>query len=165
MVGLEIHKDRVDALAKKLENKKGRFHPFQADVSKEEDILRAFKWTIDGLGPIHILVNNAGVATNTNLMQGDTQLWRKVLDVNVMGLSIATREAVKNMRENNVDGHIIHINSIFGHKIANFARLNMYGASKHAVTALTETLRNELNSVGSKIKITVCSCSVFFGRH
>lgn len=54
-----------------------------------------------------------------------------------------------------VDGHIVHINSISGHKILNIPYLSVYPASKHAVTALTETLRQELNSIGSKIKITV----------
>lgn len=128
----------------------------KADLSKEEEILKAFEWTKNNLGPIHILINNAGcVALTTNLTEGDTNLWKKVLDLNVLSLCIATREAVKSMRENQVDGHIIHINSECGHKVPNFPILNVYPASKFAVTALTETLRQELNSIGSKIKITV----------
>lgn len=125
-------------------------------MTKEEDILQAFEWTKKNLGPVHILVNNAGgAALTTNLFDGDTQHWKRVLDLNVLGLCIATREAVKNMRANNVDGHIIHINSVGGHKVPNIPNLNVYPASKFAVTALTETLRQELNSIGSKIKITV----------
>jgi len=61
------------------------------------------------------------------------------------------------MRANNIDGHIIHINSINGHIVPNFPGLSLYPASKHAVTALTETLRQELNQIGSKIKITSVS--------
>lgn len=105
---------------------------------------------------MHILINNAGGAgLSTNLIEGDTEVWKRVFDLNVLGLCIATREAVKNMKENNVDGHIIHINSIAGHKVLNVPNFNVYPASKFAVTALTETLRQELNSIGSKIKITV----------
>lgn len=67
------------------------------------------------------------------------------------------------MKENNIDGHIVHINSIAGHKVHNFPELNIYQASKYAVTALTETLRLEMNSLGLKIKITVGR--YFFSKH
>ncbi|KAF2890678.1 hypothetical protein ILUMI_15495 [Ignelater luminosus] len=96
----------------------------------------------------------------TNLTDGDSQLWKEIFDTDVLGLCIATREAVKDMRENKVAGHIIHINSVGGHYIPNLPNTNVYPASKHAVTALTETLRQELNSIGSKIKVTSVSPGV-----
>ncbi|RZC31771.1 adh short domain containing protein, partial [Asbolus verrucosus] len=58
---------------------------------------------------------------------------------------------------NNVDGHIIHINSVVGHVVPNFPGSNVHPASKHAVTALTETLRQELIHIQTKIKITSAS--------
>jgi NAD(P)-dependent dehydrogenase (short-subunit alcohol dehydrogenase family) len=73
----------------------------------------------------------------------------------LLGLCIATREAVKVMKVNKIDGHIIHINSVSGHGVPNVPGVNVYAASKHAVTALTETLRQEFNHPGLKIKITV----------
>jgi len=157
VVGIARRKERVEELAKKLQGKSGKLYAVKADVSKEDDILQAFKWVKDNLGPIHILVNNAGFSQDTTLIDGDTKKWRDVFETNVLGLCVATREAVKDMRANNVDGHIIHINSIGGHYVPNFPGLNVYPASKHAVTALTETLRQELNSVNSKIKITSIS--------
>ncbi|KAF5299369.1 hypothetical protein FQR65_LT09410 [Abscondita terminalis] len=132
-------------------------YAIKTDISKEEDIIKAFKWIKENLGPVHILINNAGIARVTNLHDGNTKFWKEVIDVNVMGLSIATREAVHDMRLNNVDGHIIHINSILGHKCPGFPSLNVLSASKFAVTALTETLRQELNAMGSKIKISSVS--------
>lgn len=57
------------------------------------------------------------------------------------------------MREKEIDGHVVHINSVLGHQAGK--AMNVYCGSKHAVTALTETLRQELNALGSKIKITV----------
>lgn len=93
----------------------------------------------------------------TNLTDGDTKIWKRTLDVNVLALCVATREAIKDMRANKVDGHIVHINAILGHYVPPFPQFNVYAASKHAVTALTEVLRHELNSSNSKIKITV-SC-------
>ncbi|RZC37570.1 adh short and/or KR domain containing protein, partial [Asbolus verrucosus] len=157
VAGLARRSERVEELAKKLQGKKGTLHAIKADMSKEEDILNAFKQVSEKLGPVHVLINNAGLLLKTNLVDGDTEKWKKILDTNVLGLCIATREAVKIMRANNIDGHIVHINSIGGHAVPNFPHCNVYPASKHAVTALTETLRQELNQLGSKIKITSVS--------
>jgi len=160
VVGIARRSERVEELSKKLAGKKGKLYAIKADLTKEEDILKAFKWVTDNLGPVNILVNNAGLGQNTNLVEGDTKKWRRVFDTNVLGLSIATREAVKIMRANNIDGHIIHINSILGHTVSNLPNTNVYPASKYAVTALTETLRQELNQIGTKIKITSISPGV-----
>ncbi|RZC36609.1 adh short and/or KR domain containing protein, partial [Asbolus verrucosus] len=159
VVGLARRSERVEELSKKLAGKPGKLHAVKADMTKEEDILKAFKWVADNLGPVHILINNAGIVQNTNLVDGDTEKWRKIFDTNVLGLCIATREAVKVMRANNIDGHVIHINSVTGHKVPS-PGVNVYAASKYAVTALTETLRQELNQVGTKIKVTSISPGV-----
>ncbi|KAF2890338.1 hypothetical protein ILUMI_15835 [Ignelater luminosus] len=160
VVGLARRKEKIDELAKTLKNKNGQLYSFKADVSKEQDILDAFRWVKENLGPVHILVNNAGFKRNTNLIDGDASMWKEIMDTNVLGLCISTREAIKDMRANNVDGHIVHINSVAGHMIPNRPQMSVYPASKHAVTALTETLRQELNSIGSKIKISSISPGV-----
>ncbi|KAJ3660778.1 hypothetical protein Zmor_005209 [Zophobas morio] len=157
VVGLARRVERVEELAKQLEGAKGKLHPLKADVTKEEDILAAFDWTSKNLGPVHILINNAGIVQQTTLVEGETEKWKKVFDTNVLGLCVATREAVKVMKANKIDGHIIHINSIAGHSAINIPGVNVYPASKHAVTALTETLRQELNHLGLKIRITSVS--------
>ncbi|KAJ8932620.1 hypothetical protein NQ314_014550 [Rhamnusium bicolor] len=130
VVALARRKDKLDQLAKKFVGKKG---------------------------PVHILINNAGTGSTGYLTDGESELWNKTVQLNVIGLSIATREAVKDMKANNVDGHIIHINSILGHQIPSIPGLNIYPATKYAVTALAETLRLELNSLKLKIKITSLS--------
>ncbi|KAF2894270.1 hypothetical protein ILUMI_11902, partial [Ignelater luminosus] len=157
VVGLARRKDKIEELAKNLSDKPGKLHSIATDVSKEKDITEAFDWIKNNLGPVHTLINNAGVTKGSTLIDGSTSLWKETLDVNVLGLCIATREALKNMRENHVDGHIIHINSIFGHHCSRMFNLNVYPASKHAVTALTESLRRELSFNNSKIKITSIS--------
>ncbi|KAJ8929473.1 hypothetical protein NQ314_017853 [Rhamnusium bicolor] len=150
--------DRLESLAKKLSGKKGKLFPIKTDMTKEEDILNAFKYVKGHLSPIHILINNAGIMpTNSFISDGDTKLWENIFKLNVIGLSIATREAVKDMMANNVQGHIIHINSVVGHQVLDFPGLSVYPASKYAVTALAETLRIELNSLKLKIKITSIS--------
>lgn len=148
-------KERIEELSEQLQGKRGKLYAHRTDITKEKDILKAFQWAKDSFGPIHILVNSAGIARVTSLIDGNYKFWKEIFDINVLGLCIVTREAVRDMRENNVDGHIIHINSVGGHSIPNIPHLSIYPPSKHAVTALTETLRRELNSIGSKIKISV----------
>uniref|UniRef100_A0A1Y1LM95 Dehydrogenase n=1 Tax=Photinus pyralis TaxID=7054 RepID=A0A1Y1LM95_PHOPY len=159
VVGLARRKELVEEIARKLQRgtNTGKLYAYKADVSKEEDILEAFRWITENVGPVHILVNNAGIMRPGGLLDGTSDGWKEIFDTNVLGLCVATREAIKIMRAHSIDGHVVHINSISGHTIEYFPNLNVYPASKFAVTALTETLRQELNSVGSKIKITSIS--------
>ncbi|GJQ81085.1 hypothetical protein Trydic_g9926, partial [Trypoxylus dichotomus] len=154
VVGVARRLERVEQLSEKLQGKKGKLYPLKADVTVEGDILAAFKWTKENLGPVHILVNNAGISKNTTLSEGDTESWKAVFETNVIGLCVATREAIKDMTENSTAGQIIHISSILGHYVAHVPKVNVYSASKFAVRALTETLRQELLTSGTKIRIS-----------
>lgn len=153
----------MQEIADNLKNASGQLYAVKCDMTKEEDILNAFKWTVENLGPVHVLVNNAGLGFVSSLHDGKTEHWKAILDTNLLGLSIATREAVRNMRANGIDGHIIHINSICGHFICSMEN-HMYYASKYAVTASTEVLRRELVKLGSKIRVTVKSFCSMNGR-
>ncbi|KAK5646991.1 hypothetical protein RI129_005455 [Pyrocoelia pectoralis] len=143
VAGLARRIGMMEHLAASLKGEKGELHAVHVDMTNEEDILKAFNYVTKNLGPIHVLVNNAGVARVAPLSCGKTAQWREI-------------EAVKNMAVNNVDGHIIHINSVVGHSLRNQERA-MYGASKFAVTSLTAALREELNQARSKTKITSIS--------
>nr|CAD7204856.1 unnamed protein product [Timema douglasi] len=160
VVGLARRVDKVEKLAAGLKSARGKLYAVKADVTKEEEILAAFDWIKKNLGGVDILINNAGVGTGEALSEIGRESWQ-VLDVNVKGLSIFTREALKSMKERGVnDGHIIHLNSIVGHSIPGATSATMYHASKHAVTVLTEGLRRELVQLGSKIKVTSVSPGV-----
>jgi len=156
VIGVARRKERLDKTAEELYSSKGKFFPFQGDVSKEEDIVNCFEWTKNNVGPVSVLVNNAGIFRSGSLWKGPSKIWKDTFDVNVMGLCIGTGEAIKQMKEHNIDGHIININSVAGHKVVP-GRTNVYSASKYAVTALSETLRLELAREGSKIKVTSLS--------
>ncbi|KAJ9585029.1 hypothetical protein L9F63_020639, partial [Diploptera punctata] len=158
VVGIARRVERVEQLAKSLKSEKGKLYALKCDVSKESEIIEAFHWIKKNLGGVDILVNNAAVAIQAPMINGQTEQWKAMLDTNVIGLSICTREALKIMKENGVDdGHIIHINSIAGHRLPPSNRSVMYHATKNAVTVLAEGLRRELIKNNSKIKITSVS--------
>nr|CAI5855749.1 unnamed protein product [Callosobruchus analis] len=157
VVGVARRKERLDELAKRIFGKKGNFYPMQGDVSKEEDILKVFTWTRENLGPLHVLVNNAGIVCKSGIQNGRTEDWLQTINVNVVGLCMATREALKDMTEHNVDGHIFNINSVVGHYTTGHPRLDIYTASKHAVTALTESMRKQMATQKLKIRFTSVS--------
>lgn len=139
----------------------GSLHAFKCDVTNETDIVSAFAWIDRALGGADILVNNAGLLqTGVNLVDaGNTAILKRILDTNVLGLVQCTREAFQSMRRRGVnDGHIVLINSICGHYvpvIPGCGPMNIYTASKHAVSAITEVLRQEFNMLQTRIKITV----------
>lgn len=114
-MGLARRKDRLESLANTLSGEKGQFYPFEADVTKEEDILRAIGWIKQNIGPVHILVNNAGIFKPMSFLDFKTEDAKSVFNVNVLSFCIAIREVLKIFKENDTNGHIININSIAGH--------------------------------------------------
>nr|CAD7574146.1 unnamed protein product [Timema californicum] len=155
VVGLARRAELVEELSTQLKGAPGKLHAFKGDASKEEDILAAFDWIKKNLGRIDVLVNNAAILHMLSLMDENTSQWRQMFDLNVLGLSICTREAFKLMKEKGVDdGHIIHINGVLGHTLGNLPGLIPYVTTKYAVTVLTEGLRRELVQLGSKIRVT-----------
>lgn len=142
-------------MANVLSGKKGEFYGFQADMSKEEDIIKAFEWIKENVGLVHVLVNNAGISRPVPLLDFKSEDANAILDVNVLSLTIATREAIKILKDNNISGHIININSITGHTVYDTPKLAMYTASKYAVTGLTEAMFLEVKRMNLDVKITV----------
>ncbi|XP_049855699.1 dehydrogenase/reductase SDR family member 11-like [Schistocerca gregaria] len=152
VVGLARRVERVKAL--ELKDAPGTLHAVEGDVSNEESILAAFKWIRENLTGVDILVNNAGLGNDSDLTSGKTEDWKRILDVNVLGLSICTREAVQDMLRRGVDdGFIIHIGSVLGHVPPASSISAMYSASKHAVKTLLEGLRKDLVARKSNIRV------------
>ncbi|KAF4527779.1 hypothetical protein B566_EDAN015835 [Ephemera danica] len=156
VVGVARRVERVQALA--AEVKQGEIHALHGDVTKEQDVLRVVKWTRDTLGGADVLVNNAGVSPLCPLTSADSAKMRSILDTNVLGLCLFTREVIKDMRERGVDdGHVFHISSLAGQRIMDYPGLYFYSGTKHAVRVMTEGLRREMRDMGTKIRVTEIS--------
>ena len=125
------------------------------DLREEAQILDWFGAIATRFQRLDVLLNNAGLGHKETLTSGSTEKWRETLDVNVIALCICTREAIQLMRTLGPDrGHIVHISSMSGHRVPGSG---MYSASKFAVRALTEGLRQELRADSSGIRISSIS--------
>ncbi|XP_033214082.1 farnesol dehydrogenase-like [Belonocnema kinseyi] len=156
VVGLARRKAKMESEMKALKEK-GTFHAFECDVSKQDDVIKAFDWIKKNLGMVNVLVNNAGVTAFGKIIDSDKETWEKLFGLNVMGLLYCSQQAVKMLKESGEEGHLININSVVGHKVLNNPGiyLNVYSATKYAVTSITETLEMEL--IGTKIRTTSIS--------
>lgn len=163
VVGLARRKERIDELRDQIPaTATGKLYAIKCDLTQEPDIRSAFDWIEANLGGCDILVNNAGIIKTMNLLDvNNTDSLRETIDTNVLGVVLCSREAFQSMKKRNVNGHIIHINSQAGHKIPYFVGLypsfNIYPSTKYAVTAITEVMRQELQTFDTKIKVTVSS--------
>nr|XP_013810444.1 PREDICTED: dehydrogenase/reductase SDR family member 11 [Apteryx mantelli mantelli] len=136
----------------------GTLIPYKCDLSNEEEILSMFSAIKTLHQGVDVCINNAGLARPEPLLSGKTEGWRTMIDVNVMAVSICTREAYQSMKERNIDdGHIININSMNGHSVVPQSVVHFYSATKYAVTALTEGLRQELREAKTHIRATCIS--------
>uniref|UniRef100_A0A8C1MYJ7 Dehydrogenase/reductase SDR family member 11 n=1 Tax=Cyprinus carpio TaxID=7962 RepID=A0A8C1MYJ7_CYPCA len=100
---------------------------------------------------IDVCINNAGLALPAPLLSGKTSGWRTMMDVH-------TSQNKYSMKERKVDdGQIININGMCGHRVLHNADLHFCNATKYAVTALTEGLRQELREAKTHIRATSVS--------
>ncbi|CAL7944507.1 unnamed protein product [Xylocopa violacea] len=154
VVGLARRLENMKKLAVQTKNAKGTFHPIACDLTKEEDILKAFK-LIEELGGADILVNNAGTGYNLPITESPTAKLRTILELNLLAVAICAREAVQSFKKRKTGGHIININSVLGHN-AQLAPTpaSIYEASKTGLIAMAETLRREVFELKLPIKIT-----------
>lgn len=143
--------DRLSSLAQELSLQYGvTVTPIQLDVRSLEQVEAVFEQLKKDNRDIDILINNAGLALSTDKMQ-DAQVsnWETMIDTNIKGLLYVTKAALPFMLKKN-RGHIINMGSVAGHGY--YAAGNVYCATKHAVKALTHSLRLDL--LGTAIRVT-----------
>ncbi|XP_071573216.1 uncharacterized protein [Temnothorax nylanderi] len=153
VAGFARRVEKVKEIADGLKDSSGKLHPVECDVAEEESVSAAFVWVKDNLGLISVLVNSAGITKESSLIDGTLEDWRSVFDVNVLGLCLCTREAVRMMRETAAeDAVVIHVNSLAAERVPFVPGFSVYPASKRAITGLAMTLRHEL--AGTRIRVT-----------
>ncbi len=132
---------QLDATAREIEARGARAIPIGLDVTDESAVARAF----DALkaSPLDVLVNNAGAGGGQPIHKTDTASWRHIVDTNVWGTFLVSRQAVALMREG---GRIISLSSVLGR--FGVPGYTAYCASKHAVIGFTRALALEVAKRG-----------------
>jgi len=115
------------------------------DVSRQEEVARAFEIVVKEFGAVDILVNNAGITRDTVLLRMKEEDWDAVLDINLKGSFLCCKEAVKIMAKQR-SGKIISISSVVAF-MGNPGQIN-YSASKAGLVGLTKTIAKEYASRG-----------------
>jgi NADP-dependent 3-hydroxy acid dehydrogenase YdfG len=140
--------DRLEELKAQLPKEVG-FLPLVFDVRDRSDVLSVLSNIPPNWKKIDILVNNAGNAHGLDPIQtGDLDDWDAMIDINVKGLLYVSKAIIPGMCERR-SGMIINIGSIAGKEV--YPNGNVYCASKHAVDAITQGMRMDLNPFGIKV--------------
>jgi 3-hydroxy acid dehydrogenase/malonic semialdehyde reductase len=140
--------DRLQTIQKELESLTN-VHILSFDVRNNTEIEHAIHSLPDNFKTIDILINNAGNAHGFDPIQtGDIDDWDAMIDINVKGLLYVSKAIIPKMVERQ-SGHIINIGSSAGKEV--YPKGNVYCASKHAVLAITEGMRIDLNQTGIKV--------------
>jgi NADP-dependent 3-hydroxy acid dehydrogenase YdfG len=143
-------KDRLDALAGRLRNDGARVLQLDLDVTDEQACTDAVRRTRDELGGLDVLVNNAGVMLLGTIVGADPEDWRRMVHTNVLGLMYMTHAAIDGMVEQG-SGDVVNISSVAG-RVARSGS-GVYNASKWAVNAFSESLRQEVTKSGVRISL------------
>jgi len=150
-------RDRLERLADDLRRAGTDVLVQATDVRREADLLALFTAVRERFGGVDVLVNNAGLGLAAPIASGgETERWRTMLEVNVLALCIASREAIQDMERRGVAGHIVHVSSMAGHRVPGIDSA-VYSGTKFAVRAITEGMRQELRAKQSPIRVSCVS--------
>lgn len=135
-------RDSLDPVAKAIDDSGGRAMAVALDVTRPGDAVRAIDEAASALGPITIVVNNAGIAISKPLLDHTDEDWRRVIGVNLDGAWRVAQAAARHMVAHGRGGSIVNIASVLGLRVT--AQVPSYAASKAALIHLTRAMAVEL---------------------
>src|SRR5258708_1651643 len=142
----------LDALAGELTGNGGNAIAITTDVTDREQVKALVDAAVKTYGRVDVMINNAGLMPQSPLDRLKVEEWDRMIDVNIKGVLYGIAAVLPYMKEQK-GGHIINVSSVAGHKVGpGFA---VYAATKHAVRALSEGVRQEVKPYN--IRTTVIS--------
>ncbi|MGE7604419.1 glucose-1-dehydrogenase [Peribacillus sp. NPDC097675] len=127
----------------------GKAVAIKGDVTKEEDVKKLMEYAVEKFGTIDVMINNAGIENEVPSEKLTLEDWQKVIDVNLTGMFLASREAISYMLEHNIKGNVINMSSV--HDRIPWPHFVHYAASKGGVKMMTETLALEYAPKGIRV--------------
>jgi NADP-dependent 3-hydroxy acid dehydrogenase YdfG len=144
--------DRIESLADELTVKGGKALALATDVTRCDQVKRLVDAAVQTYGHIDVMINNAGLMPHSPLERLKIEDWDRMIDVNLKGVLYGIAAALPHMQRQKA-GHIVNVSSVAGHKVRPGSAV--YAATKHAVLALSEGLRQEVKPYN--IRTTVVS--------
>jgi NADP-dependent 3-hydroxy acid dehydrogenase YdfG len=144
--------DRIETLASELTSAGAKALGVVTDVANRGQVKELVDRAVESFGRIDVMLNNAGVMPLAPLERLKTNEWDQMIDVNIKGVLNGIAAALPDMMKQK-SGHFINVSSVYGHKLGPDA--TVYCATKHAVRALSEGLRQEVNPYN--IRTTIIS--------
>lgn len=152
----DIDMEKAGKTAEAINNAGGKAEPFKADVTIMEDIQKLADHAVSAFGRIDLMINNAGVALMGEVCEMGLEQFRRLVDVNIMGIIHGCRAAYPQMIKQGY-GHIVNVGSVTG--LFTFPMQTHYSATKHFVQAFTMGLRAEAAGLGVKISV-ICPMNI-----
>jgi NADP-dependent 3-hydroxy acid dehydrogenase YdfG len=144
--------DRLRILADELSRRGGKALAVPTDVIQCDQVKRLVDAAVETYGRIDVMINNAGLMPQALLERLKIDEWNRMIDVNIKGVLYGIAAALPHMKQQKA-GHFINVSSVAGHRVGpGFA---VYAATKYAVRALSEGLRQEVKPYN--IRTTVIS--------
>ena len=139
--------DRLQTLEEEITGNGGRAIAVEADVTDRAQAQAAVQRTVDELGSLDVLVNNAGVMLLGPIVDAPVEEWERMIELNVLGLMYCADAAMPHLLEAAESGSrrvadMVNISSVAGRLVRSGS--GVYNASKHAVGAFSESLRQEV---------------------
>jgi glucose 1-dehydrogenase len=141
--------DDANEIVAAIEGAGGRAVPVQMDITNEDEVARGFAEARAALGGLDLLVNNAGVEAPYELVDMPLEEWNRVITVNLTGVFLASREAARIMRADDVAGTIVMVSSV--HEQIPWMKFSHYCASKGGVKLFAQSIARELAPHGIRV--------------
>jgi short-subunit dehydrogenase len=151
LILVDINAAALDTAAQAVREQGVKCLTWTADVSDAQAMSGLADAVHDAVGALDVLVNNAGIAFLGSFLETPPQTWRRILDVNVMGIVHGNNVFLPHMLKAGGPRHVVNVASAAG--LAPMCQMSAYVASKHAVVGLSETLEMELS--GSEVGVSV----------
>ena len=142
--------DKLENLVKEIEAEGGTARAFATDVSKRADVDSLIAGTIAAFGRIDVLFNNAGIMPVSMLENLHYEEWEQMIDINIKGVLYGIGAALPHFKAQK-SGHFINVSSVAGHQVAPSS--SVYSATKFAVRAISEGLRQEVKPYNVRTSI------------
>ena len=137
--------EALDGVVAAIAAQGGRAFARTIDVRNDREVAGLIDAAVREYGRLDVFVNNAGLSYPSGVADGKTEEWREMLETNILALLIGCREAVRAMKSNG-GGHIVNISSVAARSTGPSGQV--YAATKHAVNAISDGLRQEVQSLG-----------------